>query len=154
MDTKTICQVGCLMSCTAMGLSGASINISNATSADPASLNSWLRSHGGYDGSNDLFEEVVPQIDPSRVSWPPDGMHRTNDLAFDEACDFVRGGRVVVANVRDGGHFVLITGCGGDGDTFSVNDPGFMVDEYSFKDDVVGYRIYDMLRPPAGGDIK
>ena len=33
-----------------------------------------------------------------------------------------------------------------DGDTFAVNDPGFDTNTYSYKNDIVGYRIYDMKR--------
>ncbi len=68
MDTKTICQVGCLMSSTAMGLAGTDIAI-NGTPSDPGVLNTWLKANGGYDGSNDLIESVVPKIDPARIAW-------------------------------------------------------------------------------------
>eukprot|EP01037_Dinobryon_pediforme_P023611 gene23611-25108_t len=60
MDTKTICQVGCLMSSTAMGLFGADIPIWDGVNSDipstPKSLNEWLKNNDGYDGSNDLIE--------------------------------------------------------------------------------------------------
>ena len=68
MDTKTICSVGCLMTSTVMGLAGSNIPI-NGASADPRVLNTWLKANGGYDGSNDLIEGVVPKIDPSRIAW-------------------------------------------------------------------------------------
>ena len=135
------------MSSTSMGLSGAGIPISNSTSANPSTLNSWLQANGGYDGSNDFIEEALPALDPERVFWPSDAMHRANDVEYGVVCEWVEeSGRVVIANVRNGGHFVLITGCGEDGDTYYVNDPGFDVGEYSYKNDVVGYRIFDMLR--------
>ena len=68
MDTKTICSVGCLMTSTVMGLAGSNILI-NEASGDPRVLNTWLKANGGYDGSNDLIESVVPKIDPSRITW-------------------------------------------------------------------------------------
>lgn len=59
---------------------------------------------------------------------------------------YLDAGRVVIANVHNGGHFVLLTGYSEDGDTFAVNDPGYSVSTYSYSIDVVGYRIFDMSR--------
>jgi hypothetical protein len=145
MDTKTVCQVGCLMSSTSMGLAGTGILIDNVHS-DPGSLNSWLKNNNGYDGSNDLIESIVPNIDPSRITWPADAMHRTNDLPYATVVDYLKAGRIVIGNVHNGGHFVLLTGYSEDGDTFGVNDSGFDVDTYSYTNDIVGYRIFDMKR--------
>jgi hypothetical protein len=47
-SSNTICKAGCLMSSAAMALSGT------GHSYDPKSLNSWLKSNGGY-VSGDLF---------------------------------------------------------------------------------------------------
>ena len=145
MDTKTICSVGCLMTSTSMALSGSGIAIA-ASGANAQTLNTWLKANGGYDGSNDLEEGVVPNIDPSRISWPADAMHKTNDLSYATVSSYLSQGRIVIANVMAGRHFVLLTGFSSDGDTFVVNDPGFNVDSYSYKTDVVGYRIFDMVR--------
>ncbi len=65
----------------------------------------------GYDNDNGLNEEVVPQIAPSRVAWPADGMHRTNDLSPEMVRSYLLIGRVVIANVRNGRHFVLVKVC-------------------------------------------
>ncbi len=73
-------------------------------------------------------------------------MHRTNDLPYDTIVDYLNKGRIVVANVNNGGHFVLITGYSDDKDSFAVNDPGYSTTQYSYSKDVVGYRIYDMIR--------
>jgi hypothetical protein len=143
MDTETICAVGCLMSSTAMGIRGYNISI-NGIDSDPGALNEWLRDNGGYDGSNDMIETQVPLIDPGRIVWPEDGMHRTNDLSIETIKAYIDGGRVVICNVMDGGHFVLATGVDVDGDTVFVNDPGFNLQYYSFSSDIVGFRIFDM----------
>lgn len=45
-SSKTICQVGCLMSSVAMALSGVGHNY------NPSTLNSWLKGHGGYVGGD------------------------------------------------------------------------------------------------------
>lgn len=144
MGTKTICQVGCLMSSTAMGIAGVDISIESSSST-PDTLNTWLKANGGYD-NNDLIESVVPNIDPTRISWPVDAMHRTNDLSYETVKQYIQAGRIVVGNVMNGGHFVLLTGYSDDGDTFAVNDPGFDTYYYSYSKDIVGYRIYDMIR--------
>ena len=106
----------------------------------------FIFSYYAVDGSNDLIEGVVPLIDPERIFWPEDAMHRDNDLSFDTVCEYLCAGRIVIGNVNEGGHFVLITGYSDDGDTFQVNDPGYHRDTYSYKDDIVGYRIFDMIR--------
>ena len=148
MGDKTICEVGCLMSSVSMGLAGTKISIpaKNGTLelASPGSLNVFLRQNTGYD-DNSLIENQVCLIDPTRVVYPDDGMHKTNDLSFDDALNYIENGRIVILNVDNGGHFVLATGSTGP-NLFSVNDPGFELDSYSYSE-VVGYRIYDMKRP-------
>lgn len=144
MGTKTICDVGCLMSSTAMGIAGVVIPIDGEDST-PKTLNVWLRNNEGYSGNN-LIETQVPLIDPERIFWNEDAFHTTNDLAFETVCSYISKGRIVIANVNNGGHFVLLNGYVDDGDTFSVLDPGYSRDSYSYKNDVVGYRIFDMIR--------
>ncbi len=73
-------------------------------------------------------------------------MHRTNDLPYATIVDYINKGRIVVGNVMNGGHFVLLTGYNTDGDSFAVNDSGFNTTSYSYTKDIVGYRIYDMVR--------
>ena len=144
MVTTTICSVGCLMSSVSMSLNGKNITI-NGVDSNPGVLNKWLQQNKGYDADNDLEEEVVPNINPSRISWPDDGMHTKNDLSMLTIRAYIVRGRVVIANVRNGHHFVLVTGWNGtDEDTVLVNDPGFDVQTYSYKNDVVGWRIFDM----------
>eukprot|EP01039_Chlorochromonas_danica_P010649 gene10649-11808_t len=145
MDTKTICQVGCLMSSTAMGLAGTNILIQNISST-PQTFNQWLKENDGYDGSNDLIEGQVPLINPDRIVWPDDGFHKTNDLPYTTIASYLDKGRIVIANVNAGHHFVLLVGYAADQDTFLVNDPGYDRSTYSYSADVVGYRIYDMKR--------
>ena len=147
MDTKTICQVGCLMSSTSMGLAGKQIfiDVSSNTSSTPQTLNIWLKNNNGYDGSNDLIETQVPLIDPKRITWPHDGFHKINDLSYDVIASYLEKGRVVIGNVNNGGHFVLIVGYSDDQETFYVNDPGYSRETYSYKTDIVGYRIFDMI---------
>lgn len=62
------------------------------------------------DGSNDLMETAVPNIDPTRIAWPDDGMHKEKDISFETIVEYLEKGRIVIGNVNEGGHFVLITG--------------------------------------------
>ena len=153
MVTKTVCQVGCLMSSTSMGLAGTKIGIPSPTdpqpspdNATPGSLNEWLKENDGYDSSNDFIEPAAQAINPDRVVWPDDAMHKTNDLSYDTVASYIQQGRIVIGNVMNGGHFVLLTGYSDDKDTFAVNDPGFNTLTYSYSKDIVGYRIFDMAR--------
>lgn len=64
----------------------------------------------GYDAGDDLNEDVLPQLAPGRVFWPADGMHRSNDLDMPTVRAYLLNRRVVIANVLQGHHFVLVTG--------------------------------------------
>ena len=170
-NNDTVCEVGCLMSSVSEALHGHGIEV-NSTAANPGSLNDFLRATpGGYDNSSDLNEDAIPLVDPHRVTWPADGMHRTNDLTPNQVAEYLgistkkasgahaglRGTnraesskhRVVIANVLHGGHFVLVQGLGGknaSGPEASVfvHDSGFSRGIYSFSE-VVGWRIFDMI---------
>lgn len=147
IETTTICAVGCLMSSTSMALAGRSIQVAGQTS-NPGTLNAWLRANGGYTQDNDLEEDVVPKVDPARVSWPADAMHTTNDIPIPTIQDMLRGGRPVIANVMQGRHFVLVVGWDANNtDTLLINDPGFDRVSYSYSNDVVGWRLFNMTFP-------
>lgn len=60
---------------------------------DPGSFNAWLRTHGGYEGDNNLEEGAVPAINPAHVQWNETyGMHRTNDVPFAAVTALLREG--------------------------------------------------------------
>ena len=146
MGSKTICAVGCLMSSTAMGIAGKGIliDIPQNISSDPKTFNTWLKANDGY-SDNNLIETQVPLINPERIFWLDDAFHKTNDLSYDTVRSYLDAGRVVIGNVNNGGHFVLLTGYNlDDMDTLYVNDPGYSKESYSYKNDIVGYRIFDM----------
>ena len=150
MGSKTICAVGCLMSSTSMALAGTKIPIipppsTQNVASNPGTFNAWLKVAGGYD-DNSFIEPVAEKLDPSRVFWPADAMHKTSDLSWDTVVSYLNKGRIMIANVNAGGHFVLVVGYGDDKDTLFINDPGYNRDSYSFSKDVVGWRIFDMVR--------
>lgn len=144
MVTTTVCDVGCLMSSISMAIGENNILIAGQTS-NPGTLNAWLRTNNGYNQDNDLEEDVVPNINPSHISWPSDGMHTSNDIPYSGIAAYLKAGRPVIANVMDGGHFVLVVGYDAeDGDTLYINDPGFSISTYSYSRDVVGWRLFTM----------
>jgi len=146
MTHKTICQVGCLMSSTAMALYGYGIKTPDGAAVNPATFNTWLKAHGGYVGDG-LAEGVVPKMSPGRIVWPSDGMHTKNDLSIDTVRSYLQKGRVMIANVNHGGHFVLGIGydnAAGKETTLLVHDPGFDRTSYDLKTDVMGWRIFDL----------
>ena len=89
-------------------------------------------------------------------------MHKTNDLSVETVIDYLNNGRVVIANVMQGHHFVLVTGydqhdsnskmqpsktlkgISANGAFFYVHDPGFTRGVYSYSEDIVGWRLFDM----------
>lgn len=144
MVHKTVCEVGCLMSSVSMGLNGNDVAVAGAT-ATPGTLNAWLRTHKGYSDGDDLEESALPRINATAVRWPADGMHTTNDLPYMTIRSYILQGRTVVANVMKGGHFVLATGWDyADADRVLVNDPGFNTTAYSYSNDIVGWRLFDI----------
>ena len=51
----------------------------------------------------------------------------------------------MIANVLHGGHFVLAVACDDvSQDTLWVHDSGFQRSTYSYSQDVVGWRIFDI----------
>jgi len=154
MVNKTICQVGCLMSSTSMGLAGSGIKTIQGQAANPGSLNRWLQTHNGYIDGDDMIESKVAEIDPQRIAWTmPSAFHRTNDLPFKNVTQLIaKGTKIVIGNVNHGGHFVLLVGWNNkDRDTIYVNDPGFDRQSYSYSRDIVGYRIFDVKRRRSEG---
>ena len=162
---ETVCAVGCLMSSIAAALHGAGYAAGTAAApppaVDPGTLNAWLRANGGYTKGNDLEEAVVPKIaPPGDVVWPPDAMQLNASavgmrtlrgwLTRVDAATNASRPRVVIANVLHGRHFVLVVGWDAfDEDTLIVRDSGFDRTTYSHSRDVVGYRLFDVVRAPG-----
>lgn len=141
---KTVCDVGCLMSSTAMALREHGISIDGEPSS-PGALNRWLKANGGYvNGTDDFEESALVKLDPKRIKWTNESMRTHNDLSWDQVTAKLEAGDPVIANVMSGHHFVLVVGFDEDGDTLYINDPGFNRQSYSHSKDVVGYRLFLM----------
>ena len=133
-SSKTICQVGCLMSSMSMVLNDCGKTV-DGHAANPGTFNTWLKGHSGY-VSGDLF--VWGAVSPLGLSFVG---FSTSDA--DMKAHFDQGDAVIL-NVNNGGHYVLMTGHSASG--FSVNDPGFSKTSYT-NAEVVKAGIY---RIPAG----
>lgn len=144
--TTTICAVGCLLSSTAMALNGHSIMINATDESNPGTLNYWLQTNNGYDSGNDFIEESLNTLNPSHVQWnETGGMHRTNDVDLSIVQELLLQHEPVILNVDKGRHFVLAIGWSLDNnDTIMINDPGFERTNYSYANDVVGLRLFNM----------
>ena len=126
-SSNTICKAGCLMSSISMALAGI------GKGYNPSSLNTWLKGHGGY-VSGDLF--VWGSVSSLGLSF-------VGKVGNGEIQSSLNAGHVVVVNVHNGAHWVLVTGMSGS--TLSVNDPGYSTTSYTLSEIVAGqtgvYRV-------------
>jgi len=128
-SSKTICQVGCLMTSVSMVLNGMGKSI-NGKKMNPDVLNNYLTKNGGY-VSGDEF--VWSKVDSFGLKFI------TNSCPRSQVISKFNAGDIVILNVRGGSHWVLMTGHSGN--TLKVNDPGFSVSSYSLND-VVAAGVY------------
>ena len=140
------------MSSTSMAIAGNNIRIPGFGPSNPQNLNSWLRANDGYTSYSAMKESYIPKIAPRHISWPSDGMHVKNDIPMATIRKYLDADvpRIVIANVMHGHHFVLVVGYDDvNPDLLYVNDPGFNKLTYSYSQDVVGWRLFDMI-PTSG----
>ena len=121
MSSKTVCQVGCLMSSVASGIASLGKTIDGQT-ATPGSLHNFLKANGGYQGNLFVWGAV------SRFGLSYLGQPDVGATIRDHIC----ANRVVILNVNQGGHWVLATGWS-DG-VYSVMDPGYSRDSYKWSE--------------------
>ena len=120
-SSNTICNSGCAMTSVAMYLQ----SIGNKLT--PLQLNEYLISNGGY-ASKDLL--IWGSVD-TQFGVTFEGKNTSPSVS-----DIQKGlanCQGLIANVRGGSHWVLITGFVS-GTTFSVHDPGFNVDSYDLSE--------------------
>jgi hypothetical protein len=118
--SDTICSAGCAMSSVAMMLK------TKGTSKDPSTLNSWLKSNGGYSSGCLINWASVNAF--KTVTYI--GKQHPNES---EICNGLKSKHGLIANVHNGGHWVLLTGCNGGG-VYRVNDPGYSTTTYKHSD--------------------
>jgi ABC-type bacteriocin/lantibiotic exporter with double-glycine peptidase domain len=130
-SSKTICQVGCLMSSASMALSGT------GHSYNPGTLNTWLKANGGYASGNLFVWASINRIGLTFKGFIPNGNIKAN----------LDAGNVVIVNVHNGAHWVLAYGYSGD--NILVNDPGYSTTSYSLSQIVNGNSgVYSVNKLP------
>lgn len=115
-DEYTICTAGCAMSSTAMMLATKGVDV------NPSSLDDWLSNNGGYFDGCGLLWATVDAFGVTSFQ----GLETADEGAI---CNGLAQGHGIIANVNNGEHWVLLTGCLGGG-VFTVNDPAFARDTY------------------------
>ena len=109
-------------------------------SENPGTINAWLKANGGYVGGDGLNWSVVDKLGGL--------LHYEGKLSSSVIKSSLDAGKVVICNVRNGGHWVLATGYSGD--SISVNDPLFSVSSYTLSEIVPGnnavYRVTASFR--------
>lgn len=125
--SQTICSAGCAMSSVAM------IIATRGGKYDPGSLDSWLTKNGGYSGGCNIIWSSVDALGYTKFQGKQSPTEQ-------EICNGLAAGHGLVANVHNGGHWVLLTGCNGNG-VFRVNDPGYSTTTYK-KSEIVDLAVY------------
>merc|ERR1712107_215629 len=100
---------------------------------NPGTMNSWLKSNGGYASGDLLVWGAVDKLGlvDFQAIETPDMQTVISGL---NAC------HGIIANVRGGSHWVLLTGYAGD-NNFNVNDPGFNQATYPFHE-MLRFAVY------------
>ena len=90
-------------------------------SENPGTLNTWLKSHGGF-ASGNLF--VWDSVKSYGLNYLGKFSNQKDIQSYVSKSD-----HAVILNVKNGGHWVLATGLSGS--TYLVNDPGFSNSAYA-----------------------
>ena len=107
----------------------------SGSSANPSTLNKWLKSNGGY-ASGNLF------VWGSVATY---GLSYVGKVSSSSSIDsYHNKGYAVILNVNSGRHWVLLTGISGS--SYLVNDPGYTKTSYG-KSEVVSAGVY---KKPSG----
>jgi len=150
MQKDDICKVGCFLSSISMALAGRGLKIPTGLVPTPATLNYWLQKQtnpAGYLDTDILNTPVLTAISP-KIKLGANYMHRTNDLKAGDVVKLMAAGKVVIANVHDGRHFVLLVGYPKNGPysnstVFAAQDPALFATSYTHQS-ISGYRIFTM----------
>jgi len=123
----TICQAGCAMSSVAMMLD------TKGYKTDPLQLNNWLASNGGYASGCDIIWAKPDAFGKTKFQ----GIEKSSEA---DICAGLKANHGIIANVNGGKHWVLLTGCSGNG-VMLVNDPGFNRASYKMSE-IVQEAVY------------
>lgn len=161
MEDRTVCQAACLVTSvtTALYRHGIRFRFKGSKTLhdpNPGTMNHWLRENGGYTPGSNLIHSAVAGVCASgapqtcSAKFAADGMHKTNDLSMATLKKYLRSYRTMAANVHNGGHWVLAFATDTKyPDRVYVKDSAGSTGRswYSMKNDIVGWRIYDIRGP-------
>lgn len=115
------------MSSTAMMLATKGVGL------NPGSLDTWLTDNNGYANGCDIIWASVDAFGATSFQ----GMETADESSICSGLDQNHG---IIANVNGGAHWVLLTGCLGNGQ-FSVNDPYYDRTSYGL-DEILVEAVY------------
>lgn len=98
--SSTLSSKGCAVTSVAMALASRGFRIGSAT-PNPANLNQWLIQNGGFVG-NAIVWGSVGKLGMNNVLY--------GSPSLEQMRSYVRSCNPMVINVRNGGHWVLVTG--------------------------------------------
>lgn len=135
---STICAEGCAMSSVAMALAAFNIKI-NGNLANPGLLNEWLNSNSGFVSGNLLVWNAVKKLGMPMEEY----VTSKSTMTKEQLRGYVDNCQPVVVNVRNGGHWVLVTGYTDSSlNTWNTNDPGYYDETYKYTD-MLKFVIYE-----------
>jgi hypothetical protein len=146
----TICSDGCAMSSVAMFLEGRN-ETERIGTVTPLSLNEWLVKHGGYvEGDLIVWNSVAPLGKLHLVAYS-----NSSGLSAGVLRSHIKATHPVVANVRGGSHWILVTGYDtADPTLFYVNDPFYPSTTYRYSD-MLRFAVYAQTgAAPAGLSVQ
>ena len=120
MASKSVCQVGCLISSVASGMASLGKTINSQTTT-PGTLH-YLKSNNGYQGNLFSWGAV------SRFGLKYEGQPDVGANIRTAIC----AKKIVILNVNNGGHWVLATGWANG--QYLVVDSGYSRVSYSFAE--------------------
>jgi len=136
-SVDTICTAGCAMTSVCMALYKYNASVNNDI-CYPPNLNSWLNAHGGYVQQDLIVWNSVCSIRPNNLCMQSD----TPTLDRTTAVNYIKNCQPIIANVRNGGHWVLLKGYDdANNNVFYCNDPYFSNTYYNYSD-IVNWVVY------------
>ena len=127
ISDMTVWQVGSLMSSAAMALNSRGKTV-DGKAVNPKTLNIWLKNNGGYIGDHFVWSSI------SSIGLKYTGESKDHSDIRNCLCT---PSWEVILNVKMGGHYVIATGYDPSG--YSVNDPGFVQQSYTYEEVVTAH---------------
>lgn len=137
---SNVCRIGCLLTSLTVAHRNANIALNGSHSYNPGDMARYFNNNGGFVQGGLLVHGTVSKISP-RSSY----LGQQN-LSWDQVNSNLKAGNSLIANVNNGGHWVVVYGVNaGDKSTVLTRDSG--AGRTSFKmNEISRFAIYK-LRP-------